>query len=203
MISHEFKTIFVHVPKTAGTSIEGMFGLVKTWPGKRKFQEIQGVGKHWGISEMSKEYKDYLNDYFKWTVVRNPWEREFSLFKMMRGQLRYRHLSFKDFLIKVTKHHLQYTGSKFKNMVFRNQVEYLIHNGSLGVDKVIRYEDLHEGWKEVCDIIKKPYEPLMSLRRIRSRLPITAHYDQESIDLVAEMRKEDIEYFNYDYSEAK
>ena len=202
MISHDFKTIFVHIPKTAGTSVEAMFGLVETFPGTRKFKEMQGPGKHWGIAEMSQAYKEYLNNYFKWTIVRNPWERDFSLFKMMRGQLRYRHMNFKQFLFEVTRNHVKYNHTR-RNLVFRNQVEYLIHNDSLGVDKIIRYENLYQGWEEVCNIIKKPHEPLKSIRRIRSRKPITEHYDQECIDLVAEIRKEDIEYFNYDYSELK
>ena len=29
MISHDFKTMFFHIPKTAGTSVETSFGFVK------------------------------------------------------------------------------------------------------------------------------------------------------------------------------
>lgn len=202
MISHDFKTIFVHIPKTGGTSVESMFGLVETIPHKKRFREMEVKGKHWGIEEMIEEYPLYLNSYYKWTIVRNPWERDLSLYNMMKGQIKYRHLSFKQFLKEVIQYHLELEHPDFKNLVFRNQIEYITKDNHVAVNDIIRYENINQGWERVCNKINKPFEKLRHLRKA-TKLTIDQYYDQESIDLVAKMRAEDIKFLNYDYSEAK
>lgn len=203
VISHDFKTIFVHIPKTGGTSVESMFGLVQTWEHKRKrFKEMQEKGKHWGIEEMVENYPLYLNSYFKWTIVRNPWERDLSLYNMMKGQLKYRHLTFKEYLKNVIQFHLELKKDNFKNLVFQNQIKYITKGDHIAVNDIVRYENIDAGWERVCKKIKKPHETLRHLRRANKK-PIDHYYDQECIDLVAKMRKEDIEFLNYDYSEAR
>ncbi len=203
VISHDFKTIFVHIPKTGGTSVESMFGLVQTWEHKRKkFKEMDQKGKHWGITEMTEHYSDYLNNYYKWTIVRNPWERDLSLYNMMKGQMKYRHLTFKQYLKDVIQFHLEIKDPNFKNLIFQNQVKYITSGYHVAVDDIVRYEYIDAGWERICKKIKKPYEKLRHLRKVKKQ-PIDHYYDQECIDLVAKMRKEDIEFLNYDYSEAR
>ena len=97
MISHDFKTIFVHIPKTGGTSIEAMFGFAEYDKFGLLTKDKVGKGKHWGAKEYYQYWEDFYKDYFKFTVVRNPWERDLSLYNMMKGQVKYRHLNFKQF----------------------------------------------------------------------------------------------------------
>jgi hypothetical protein len=199
MISHDFKTIFVHIPKTGGTSIEAMFGFAEYDKFGKLIKDKVGKGKHWGAEEYYKEWAEFYNNYFKFTIVRNPWERDLSLYSMMRGQLKYRHLNFKQFVQRVIQKNLEYEHPQFKNIIFRNQVDYLTHDNALHIDRIIRYETLNESWKDLCSQIKKPYEPLVHLRKAK-RKPILEYYsDQETIDLVAELRKDDIEFLNYDF----
>ena len=69
MISHEHKFIFVHINKTGGTSIGE---VLKKYSNKSKF-------KHQSIIDLNKEASS--NDYFKFTFVRNSWDRFLSLYK--------------------------------------------------------------------------------------------------------------------------
>jgi chondroitin 4-sulfotransferase 11 len=202
MISHEFKTIFVHIPKTGGTSVEGMFGYAEYNKFGNLLKDNVGRGKHWGADEYYQYWSDWYKQYYKFTIVRNPWERELSLYLMMRGQLKYRHLNFRQFIQRVVKRNLEFEHEKFRNIIFRNQKDYIVHKNDIHVDQIIRHENLNEGWAEMCKKIKKPQEKLIHLRNSK-RQHISNFYDQETIDLVAELRKEDIEFLNYDFSDAK
>lgn len=74
MISHEHKVILIHIPRCAGSSIERFF-CGKDWNG------IDPTTKHTFASYAKKIYKDYWNDYFKFSFVRDPWTRTVSLSK--------------------------------------------------------------------------------------------------------------------------
>lgn len=66
MLSHKNKVIFIHVRKAGGTSIQSLFP-----DATQKFME--GV--------LSPEWVDsnkFYSEYFKFTVVRNPWDRFIS-----------------------------------------------------------------------------------------------------------------------------
>ena len=120
MICHEFKTIFIHIPKTAGTSVESMFGKVQI-KNQNYFIETNEPGKHWGAEFLQEKYSEYFNEYFKWTIVRNPWEREVSLYNMLKNQVRYRHMDFHTFLNEVTIPAIK----ENNQAVFSDQINYL------------------------------------------------------------------------------
>lgn len=71
MISHKYKCIFIHIQRTAGTSIE-------KWIIGKDWWDIQPNTKHILASKAKEIYKDYWDDYFKFSFVRNPWDRVIS-----------------------------------------------------------------------------------------------------------------------------
>ena len=73
MISDKHKIIFIHIPRTSGTSIESAFDLNMDKEGD----------KHLRASEIKKKTgSDKWNSYFKFSIVRNPWERFASMYSM-------------------------------------------------------------------------------------------------------------------------
>ena len=112
MIAHELKTIFVHIPKTAGVSIthsvmshilgydtSGEIGHLSgnlkgqfTLGGQQKHKQ----GKFFVPDDISKKLWD---EYYKFAFVRNPWDRAVSEFHW-RLSLKKRKPStdFKEFL---------------------------------------------------------------------------------------------------------
>jgi hypothetical protein len=194
MICHKNKTIFIHIPKTAGTSVESMFGFVKLFKNSRKFEE-KVPGKHLFLSQIYEDKPFLLHKYFIWTIVRNPWEREYSYYNMAKNQLRYRHMDFKQFLKEVVL-----LGRKNNTQVFADQLKFITLDDDIAVNKIIRYENLESGWEEVCRQIKKPYEKLNHVRKAKPKLTIKEAYDQECIDIVADLRKDDIEFLGYDFN---
>jgi len=65
-ISNELELIFIHIPKNAGTAITNS----KT----AKFFS----GGHQSAKEIMNQYPKEWNQYFKFAVVRNPWDRVVS-----------------------------------------------------------------------------------------------------------------------------
>ena len=73
MINHEHKFLFLHLPKTGGTSINKFFN--------DKFDNNERDFGHPYLSD----YKcNNFDDYFKFTVVRNPYDRLVSAFFYMK-----------------------------------------------------------------------------------------------------------------------
>ena len=71
MISHEHKFIFIHIPKCGGTSIERFFKM-----------KLPRQGAHLNLKYYKKNTENY-ETYFKFTIVRNPWDKMVSEYKWM------------------------------------------------------------------------------------------------------------------------
>ena len=93
MISHTHKCIFVHIPRTAGSSVEAIL-----WPDLRKESDLwmgfvskyrnkyqTGGLQHLQASQIIREVgEDIFSHYFKFSIVRNPWDKAVSQFTYMK-----------------------------------------------------------------------------------------------------------------------
>src|SRR5215472_5491948 len=85
MINHQYRCIFIHIPKTGGKSIQGFFGVA--WQ------------NHKDLARYAQELEpDIFEGYYKFAVVRNPWDRivsDYNYQKKKSSQADHR-LSIKD-----------------------------------------------------------------------------------------------------------
>tara|TARA_Y100000592_G_C5477869_1_gene323462 strand:+ start:1488 stop:3035 length:1548 start_codon:yes stop_codon:yes gene_type:complete len=75
-ISEKHKFLFVHVPKAAGSTISIMFKDTHGLVGEQR-SDPPPLEHHKGINQILQEHPEY-EDYFKFAVVRNPYERLLS-----------------------------------------------------------------------------------------------------------------------------
>ena len=154
MISHKHKLIFVHINKTGGTSIGD---VLKKYSNKSK--------KHQSIIDSNKEA--YSNDYFKFTFVRNSWDRFLSLYKYRiktnQTNLRSNPAPFKEWAKNIydknPKHYNAHDPHKL--LMLSEQLDWITDtDGSIDIDFIGRYENLQEDFDIICEKIGIPKQEL-------------------------------------------
>ena len=189
MISHDFKTIFIHIPKTGGTSIEYSLCNVKEKVQRWKHKPDHSVAKDYFIDNPGEYW-----GYHKVTVVRDPVEREASLYKFMAGTRNFKGHTFLDYLNNLNKDKSFYArkGRRLMNL-YSDQVDYIMFGNQICIDQIIRFEDLQGGYDLLCEKIKKEKSILPHARKTKRVVTPNA----EEIALIKEVRKRDYEMLGY------
>ena len=213
MINHEHKFIFIHIPKCGGTSIESIFepnAHIKNVNGKHN-----GVTwrKHMTFKTHELLFPD-LGNYFKFSIVRNPWDMTVSMYNYMwhsnhswpnqwRLQLndQQKNLSFK-----------QWIKSPFFQTPTIRSADILLDGGKDGeffdwvissnwaLDFILKFENLKNDFDIVCDKIGIPHQRLPHYNKTKHK-HYTEYYDDETREIVARKYAKDIEYFGYKFGE--
>ena len=218
MISEKYNCLFVHVPKTAGQSVEsfflGLHGL--SWENRAPLLLKPNPDPARGPERLAhltaQEYvgcgyvtEQRFRKFFKFAFVRNPWDRLVSVYHYKGFKDRY---SFRDFILRGMSFENRYLG------VYRHlmpQYEYLYDNkGNLLVDFIGRFENLQNDFEEVCKKLR--IEPGMLPHRNPtkgrgvdtegggargSKLNYTAYYDPELVKIVGDLYAKDVATFGY------
>lgn len=209
MISDKYKCIFVHIPKTGGSSIEDVIWPLESdkvvenlWMGfiKPYYNKYQTGGLQHLTCKQIKTHVGFevFNSYYKFTVVRNPWEKAVSQFiymKHVRKDLRKfigmtKWTSFKKYLKLI---------SKKEHVQWMKQVDFICEkNGKIMVDKVIRFENIEKEFELVRQHLGIPDIKLPWVNKSK-RKHYTEYYNKRTIQMVSNLYKEDIKAFNYTF----
>ena len=218
MILWERKTIFVHIYKTAGTSISSR--LKQSSPGHRlqsashRFAQMAGVlpvisanfaakigssrpqlWKHAGI----KEYKIFLGDrfpeFFSFAFVRNPYSWQVSIYEYIRSSPGHPLHSFCK-----SVSFCEYLRSGVPESV-RPQADFISSTDyKCSVDFVGKYESINEHWPLVASRVGCDPSPLSRLNVAASRRPLLFYYDKEAVKIVSSRFAVDMDMFGYSSS---
>jgi hypothetical protein len=218
VISEKYKCIFVHIPKTAGTSIEKLLGHfdeleygVQDHRTVREMESIRSsdllsIGKREGVIPALRDLRGFLRypsrmnqqefaEYFKFAFVRNPWARVHSWYRSVTRDeyfQRTRKISadctFDNFLIEHAWH-----------SELRPQLAWLKNRrGEIGVDYVAQFENITEEIKIIGAKLNLPSDELPHLLK-REPTDYRQDYTAKSIRLVSERYAEEIEMFGYSF----
>lgn len=197
MISDSKKFIFIHIPKTGGTSINSALKSFCEYPpefspGVHNIDIPVNYRKHTKISEMTNIDFD---QYFKFCTLRNPWDRILSLyFHRIQRVINCIDKNEKDF------------NSWMKNIFFRrdyseiywfNQLDYISVDGKNKMDFMIRFDKINHDWIDVCTKLNIKVE----LPHLYNTTHKSYHdyYNNESIDIINQLYHRDIETFQFSY----
>ena len=161
------------------------------------------------------------DSYFKFCVIRNPFDRMVSAFyfqkKLKRQKLKQSRsiikrigsliqLDLSDFCTRQAK--TIRLVEEFRGWVGSGRAEFFVDRNKyligedLCIDYFIRHENLNEGIKHVCQVLDIPFEssriPELKSGIRDQRIPIKEYYDQETIDIVSKVYEFEMNEFGYD-----
>lgn len=204
--------IFVHINRTAGSSIE--FQLNRQIPTifLSEFESEVGYDRaqHYNVLEYRQILGCRYEDYFSFSVIRNPWDRMLSCFKFYyrKSQETEIYEQFNRWLDKRFDFNgLRYDfktlmrPNHFKDMrLFEPCVDWL--NG--GVDFIARFETLDNDWRVIASKLnlEKPNKllPVKNESRHRHR-DYRKYYMSKSVELIEIAFKRDIEICGYSFDD--
>ncbi|GAA6206946.1 sulfotransferase family 2 domain-containing protein [Cognatishimia sp. WU-CL00825] len=213
IISRGRKSLFVHIPKTGGTALalalearamkdDIMTGdTPKALKRRRRLKDVQTSGRLWkhsGLADIEGLVSaQEIQDFFTFTLVRNPWDRAVSYYHWLRGQ------SFDHAAVMLSK-----------VLTFNEFIAHPQTQTSFRANPYHRYMTMRSGL-EKCDLYIRlehfadDAQPLfqhlgfsLELARINSseRDPdYRRYYCEESAAIVAECSAADIKKFGYSY----
>jgi len=175
MINHKHKVIFVHVIKTGGVSIALALNMNEKQCHKSASQIRKKVGE------------DVWNDYFKFTFVRNPFEKIVSQYHFNRHKWGFKDFTFKEYVKKWS------IGAKISKYPQLN-LFYIDEK----LDFIGRFENLQQDFNIICDKIGILQQELPHENATKHK-HYTEYYDDETRAIIAEKYAKDIEYFGYEF----
>ena len=201
MINHNLRCIYVHIPKTAGNSVNRVFGV--QWENHKDLARYAG--------EVTPEQ---FRRYYKFAIVRNPFARILSDYnyqcKKSRPEASKLFLrkdsgekrNFREWIEAALAEPHRYPAEAWGGEVspgihrLSPQLDWLTVDGHVAVDEIIRLEELPESFSRICGEVGLP--PLvLPHRNSRFHWPYSWYYDDGARRLVADYYARDLELLGY------
>lgn len=212
-ISHDYMCIFVHIPKCAGTSIEAALGM----HGDLNFIGVQPYldqivnkstlfGK--GVQHLTAEEletllgADVFNKYFKFAVVRNPWDR-FISYVSWRGRKMGEKKWFDKFPLSKADVdeavcELSKCSAEPSVVHLRPQYKFIMNDQYQSkVDFIYKFERISDDWRYICN-------KLGVICHLPKRMQSChGHYSKylsdDQVCIIGDYFQKDIELFGYEF----
>ena len=202
MISHKHKFIFIHIPGTAGTSIEHALGPYQeghltpqdggVWhPSMEDRKLLSGYRsethpcdfanvKHLRACDWKAVLGDKYDDYWKFTIVRHPISKAKSMIRFLQV------------------HDVGDKSVKGSGKWFYDQKYYVTDaDDSVIVDDIYKFEDLAGAWKSICKKLDIEHKELEH-RNPRSKVfKQKIEFNPEMLEELQTKLKDDFEMFDY------
>ena len=184
--------LFIHIPKTGGTTIENYLNLRKCMQGYCVIKNVAFQHFNWN------DYNKLLGNeiyykYFKFSIVRNPIDRCISEYYWTPLNFGYgKNASFDHFLTEVEDivKNKRFFDSLYHDH-FQSQSYYILDNNKVMVDKIFRFENFLEISDFLSNYTTKEIKPLNACN-IKKLKPT-----EKQIEKIYQIYKDDFENFNY------
>lgn len=213
ILSRGRRYIFVHIPKTGGTALslaledramkdDVMLGdTPKAIKRRRRIKGVEASGRLWKHSMLSDidglATLEEIQDFFTFTLVRNPWDRGVSYFHWLREQ------KFEHTAVQLAK-----------SLTFKEFLHHPHTRASLGASPYARYMTTIDG-NECCNLYIRlehfhaDAAPLFDHLGFNLNIPhvnasprdadYRIYYDDEDAALLGDICNADITRFGYSY----
>ena len=182
---HEHDLLFVHIPKTGGTSIEKKFDLEPSYYNCYRHDELLFPAKntifsqqHYTPDIIKDLYESWFNNYKKFTIVRNPYSRSISEYFFRNNVTAFDDDDFYKWIERFCK-----TGHLLDHIL--PQSDYFV---GVEYDYVLKFESLKDDFKNMCVVLGID--------------PELGHHNKSGFDCkkcVKELSQKSIEFINKKY----
>ncbi|RPG63782.1 MAG: hypothetical protein CBC02_009840 [Flavobacteriaceae bacterium TMED42] len=184
MISHKLKFIFVHIPKTGGVSVQSQLrGYAEEW-----------YGRHSRIGFYTTKSQSNLCDYFKFTIVRNPWCRIVSCYHFLKKSNIIPDVTFTEWV----------TQKKCNSFTTRweckSSLNWITVKGHNKMDFVARFENLESDFKIICEGIGIDNKKLPHFNKSKHK-NYQSYYDDITENIVKNKYIDEILQFGYKFGD--
>jgi hypothetical protein len=200
-INHSKSFIFIANARCGSTSMysylkDASLGESYLWP--------EGISAkpdmyHMGIEKTLDTYPE-CKHYYKFAFVRNPWSRMLSSWKEFRnnGHSEWNcdissYKDFNDFCANFHKSQLA------NDIHFIPVLDQLCIDGKISVDYVGKFENIEKDFNKVVSKFYSPKEHRLKILRQTLETSYREVYTKQSIDVVHEYYKKDIDFFGYKF----
>ena len=180
------------------------FGAVEYHAPDGSNDDVTGVYVNGGAWRIKRNLLGVWDDYFKFTFVRNPWDRVVSIYQYykhgtepenweFRTDDKILEPTFKEFIFGVRNE-----SHRLYSLVGLPQKDWLFdQDGNQLVDFIGRFE-------KYSDDVNKLFQKIGCNKQIgharkSKRGPYRDYYDDETRNIIRELCKVDIEYFGYEF----
>jgi hypothetical protein len=190
-IDQASKVIFFHIPKTGGRSIKKTFGFVESETDKR-------LSHFYPDTAQEVIFQNTWHHYWKFTIVRNPWDRYVSLYEFHRQSEHTKiHLPLlREYALSFTFDEWMY--ANYNRVIYTDWFNSPQYRWWAGCDRVFKFEDLKQAYSEVSSYIR-PVGPLAH-ENSTERKSYQEYYKKPiTIDLVAKNEARTIDLMGYTF----
>lgn len=180
-VFHESRSIFIHVPKCAGTSIE------KTLGGK-------GYGGHSFARTIREKYPKEWERYYKFGFVREPISRFCSGYYYLKQRPLIPALNNGNILLS------RDLDDYIQNYFLKDNVLHLwkqslfLCDGKTPLVDIYKFEELQKGWKEILIKLNQHYKPLPLINKSKD---YNINIKNKSMEILRDYYKDDFILFDY------
>lgn len=194
---HSGKYIFVHIPKTGGTSIS-----------KLLTSDYQATHAHYMLDDYYAENYAASEAYFKFCVVRNPWDRLVSAYHHLHDLPEWVGVQTKQFVQTAGLAHTTFddlvarlTNERWLRVWphFREQWCYVRHDTCNGMDQILRFEQLTHDMALIAEHLGLTNAAMSEENVSRRERDYHTYYNAETAALVANLYERDISEFKYEF----
>ncbi|WP_293882184.1 sulfotransferase family 2 domain-containing protein [Sphingomonas sp.] len=191
--------IFVHIPKTAGTSILAALGAEPVFD------------THAPARAYARAYPEFYRRAYKFAFVRNPWDRFASSFHFMKHGTEWpmqqewarRHIGTMDFAeFTLRLRNPLFRATVLSERFFWAQTIWLGGLGNAGgVDQIFRFEEIDAATSALCARFALPTPATTPHLRQGAKADFRRLYNGPMIDVVTKLYGPDIAALGYRYPE--